>query len=220
MTAVARSTRSPRKPPLAPRRRPSQSRSRSTVDALLVATARVLVRRGFAGTTTNHIATVAGVSVGTLYEYFPSKDAMVHALIEAHLEQAESAFVDATNRLAGALPRISLDALGRILVDTMVELHAASPRLHRVLFEEVPHTPAVRRRVRALEDRAATGLAAALRVIPEVRVRDPAIAARLVVDLLEALTHRWIVDATAGPLPATRLADELVTVIVAYLRAG
>jgi hypothetical protein len=103
------------------------------------------------------------------------------------------------------------------MVDAMIGLHAEAPRLHRVLFEEVPHGPAVRRRVRALEERSASALAAALAVIPGVVVRDRVVAARLVVDMLEALTHRWVTDATQATLPPRRLADELVRMIVAYL---
>lgn len=62
---------------LDPRRKPRQSRSRATVDAILQATAQVLVRDGYQKATTNRIAERAGVSVGTLYQYFPNKDALV-----------------------------------------------------------------------------------------------------------------------------------------------
>ncbi|MBL8947456.1 MAG: TetR/AcrR family transcriptional regulator [Myxococcales bacterium] len=205
------------KPKLGPRRRPSQARARGTVEVLLTATARVLVRRGWAGTTTNHIAEAAGVSVGTLYEYFPGKDAMVHALVERHLARAEVELGAVIAEQASNLGALRLEPLARAMVDAMIGLHAEAPRLHRVLFEEVPHGPAVRRRVRALEERSASALAAALAVIPGVVVRDRVVAARLVVDMLEALTHRWVTDATQATLPPRRLADELVRMIVAYL---
>jgi AcrR family transcriptional regulator len=225
MPTAARRPRTATKPKLGPRRRPSQARGRDTVAVLLTATARVLVRRGWAGTTTNHIAEAAGVSVGTLYEYFPGKDAMVHALVERHLARAEAELGAVIAALAGNLGVLRLETLARAMVDVMVGLHAEAPRLHRVLFEEVPHGPAVRRRVRALEDRSAVALAAALAAIPGVTVRDRDVAARLVVDMLEALTHRWVTDtsqagqAAQASLPPTRLADELVRMIVAYLGA-
>jgi AcrR family transcriptional regulator len=64
------------------RRKPSQERSRRAVDAIIEASAQVLERRGYHGATTNRIAERAGVSVGTLYQYFNNKDDIFNALIE------------------------------------------------------------------------------------------------------------------------------------------
>jgi len=66
--------------------RPQQQRSKALVDTLLEATARILERSGLEETSTNEIARVAGVSVGSLYQYFPSKEALVAALIERKVE--------------------------------------------------------------------------------------------------------------------------------------
>src|SRR5436190_23870198 len=70
-----------------PRKRASQDRSRATVDALIEATARILVRDGFDKASTNRIAGEAGVSVGSLYQYYPSKEALVAAVVERHAQQ-------------------------------------------------------------------------------------------------------------------------------------
>src|SRR6202020_3583519 len=70
-----------------PRKNASQERSRLTVDALLEATARILVKEGFDKASTNRIAEVAGVSVGSLYQYFPGKEALVVAVIERHNQE-------------------------------------------------------------------------------------------------------------------------------------
>src|SRR5690349_24663898 len=72
----------PRKALTSPRKYASQARSRAPVDALIDATARILVREGFDKASTNLIAEVAGVSVGSLYQYFPSKEALVAAVLE------------------------------------------------------------------------------------------------------------------------------------------
>jgi AcrR family transcriptional regulator len=69
------------------RRRPSQRRSQVTVTAILDAAARVFEERGFEAGTTNFVAERAGVSIGSLYEYFPNKDAMVVALVELHAKR-------------------------------------------------------------------------------------------------------------------------------------
>src|SRR5437588_11915439 len=77
----------PRKPPTTPRKNASQERSRATVDALVEATARILVREGFEKTSTNRIAEIAGVSIGSLYQYFPGKEALVAAVIDRHNQE-------------------------------------------------------------------------------------------------------------------------------------
>ncbi|XOT97655.1 TetR/AcrR family transcriptional regulator, partial [Alcaligenes pakistanensis] len=73
------------------RRIPRQSRSRALVEAILEATARVLSERGYAGTNTNVVAEVAGVSVGSVYQYFPNKDSLIAALHERHALQMNQA---------------------------------------------------------------------------------------------------------------------------------
>ena len=201
---------------LAPRRKPRQQRSLATVDVLLAATARVLVARGWAGTTTNHIAERAGVSIGTLYEYFPSKEALAAAVVERHLEEAELRLAEVAASLAGNT--LTLEALVRAIVTAMIDLHAASPRLHRVLFEEVPHGPAVRRRVRAMEDQHARALA---HILPRLtKVAEPEVTARVIVELLEALTHRWVITAEAELLPRERMQAELERLVLSYVRAS
>jgi AcrR family transcriptional regulator len=67
------------------RRKPKQPRSRQTVEAILDAVVRILKREGFAAITTNHIAEVAGVSIGSLYQYFPDKRAIFVALHGRHV---------------------------------------------------------------------------------------------------------------------------------------
>src|SRR5690348_15509443 len=76
-----------RKPLTKPRKNASQDRSRATVDALVEATARILVKEGFDKASTNRIAEAAGVSVGSLYQYFPSKEALVVAVMDRHNDE-------------------------------------------------------------------------------------------------------------------------------------
>lgn len=79
-----------RPPLLRPRKQPRQARSRETVERVLAASARVFRERGYAGATTNHIAEQAGVSVGSLYQFFPHKAALLHALRERLIVQMQA----------------------------------------------------------------------------------------------------------------------------------
>ena len=83
---------------VSPRKLPRQARSQATVDALLDATAQVLVERGYARTTTNAVAERAGVSVGSLYQYFPNKDALITALQQRHVRQMNEAAIGIGSR--------------------------------------------------------------------------------------------------------------------------
>src|SRR5262245_57051675 len=81
-----------------PRRSPVPRRSRNTVAAILDAAARIFAKHGYARGTTNRIAERAGVSIGSLYEYFPSKDAILIALTEAHIAEAQGMLRETTGR--------------------------------------------------------------------------------------------------------------------------
>lgn len=77
-------------PALAPRKSPQQQRSKVTVDAIFEATIQVLLRDGMSRLTTTSVAERAGVSVGTMYQYFPNKQALIYALNARYLDQLAS----------------------------------------------------------------------------------------------------------------------------------
>jgi AcrR family transcriptional regulator len=119
-----------------PRKNASQERSRATVDALVEATARILVREGFDKASTNRIAETAGVSVGSLYQYFPSKEALVAAVIDRHHEDLMQVVRSALAEVATLPVKQGV----RKLVTAAIEAHRVDPKLHRVLAEQIPRT--------------------------------------------------------------------------------
>jgi AcrR family transcriptional regulator len=121
-----------------PRKRPAQRRSAETVDRILTAAARLFDERGYRGTTTNHVAEAAGISVGSLYQYFPNKDALLVALAERHLAETAVAFEGHLAELAAAEPPI--EEVTRSLV-ALALAHNDSPRLHALIFTDAPRTP-------------------------------------------------------------------------------
>jgi AcrR family transcriptional regulator len=121
-----------------PRKHPTQARARATVDALVEAAARILAADGPDALTTNRIAEVAGVGIGSLYQYFPSKEAIVAALVERQLEADRRALEEALEAVDGLAVEEALPALLRILAR---QQNASSP----VLRHLIPLVPALER---------------------------------------------------------------------------
>lgn len=207
-------------PQLRPRKVPRQQRAVETRARILDAARAVISEHGYAHGTTNRIAEAAGLSVGSLYQYFPNKDAILVELVDAHIAAGTEA-VSASMARAGvageAGARPSLDALVRPVVDAMVRLHATDARLHRVLFEEAPRPPEQLARLRALERDLTDVVASLLTGHPEVHVTDARVAARLAIDAIESLVHRVATDDASGIAPEV-LADEITHMVLSYLR--
>ena len=196
------------------RKSPLQARSRATVDAILAAAAQVFATHGYAAGTTNRIAERAGVSIGSLYEYFPNKDALLVAILEAHVREGEAILKKTTGELrtAGGKLRWAVERL----VAAMVELHTRDPELHRVLFEETPMRQRVRRMRAESEDRVTAMFESELKRRSEFARRDSALAARIVVQTVEALVHNLVLHDTRAVGVQSEV-DEIVALVVAYL---
>jgi AcrR family transcriptional regulator len=199
-------------PQLRPRKEPRQRRAAETRARILDAARAVVEEHGYAHGTTNRIAAAAGLSVGSLYQYFPNKDAILVELVDAHIEAGTTALEAALAGAEGA----SLEALVGAATSALVALHAEDRRLHRVLFEEAPRPPAQLARLRALEAGLTERVAALLAAHPEVRAPDVRVAARLVIDAVESLVHRVATDETSA-IPDDVLAREITRMVVAYL---
>jgi AcrR family transcriptional regulator len=122
----------PRKHTVKARKVPAQARSQETVSVILEASARILESEGRLGFNTNAIAERAGVSVGSLYQYFPNKDAILLSLIGSF----EEAFHDAVLRALQSGTGKELKLRLRLLVRALVMVHYRRPRLNRVLEAE------------------------------------------------------------------------------------
>jgi AcrR family transcriptional regulator len=147
----------PAKPATEPRKAPRQGRAKVTVDAILEATERVLAERGLEATSTTEVAEIAGVSVGTLYQYFPNKQSLVVAVIEARLDRDLAAIDEA---LARARPLPLREGL-RELARTQMQLYGNEPALYREMvaaLAEVERT----RRVELIIEHTTASLAALL----------------------------------------------------------
>ena len=122
----------PRKNTLKARKAPGQARSQETVGVILEASARILESDGLRGFNTNAIAAKAGVSVGSLYQYFPNKDSIVLALIDSFEKEFHDTGVKAVQDGKGR----GLKSRLRLVVRALVSAHYCRPRLNRVLETE------------------------------------------------------------------------------------
>ncbi|QQC66008.1 TetR/AcrR family transcriptional regulator [Paraburkholderia ginsengisoli] len=205
-----------RKPLTKPRKHASQGRSRATVDALIEATARILVKDGFDKTSTNRIAEKAGVSVGSLYQYFPSKEALVAAVVERHTEE----LMHVVRTVLADVAKLPVDEAVRKLVTAAIHAHRIDPELHRVLAEQMPRTGRA-----ANADVLSVETYALFRAYldahaDEFRAVDLELATFVCVTSIEALTHSAVLD-YAGRLSEEAmdaLVDEATRLIVRYLQ--
>jgi AcrR family transcriptional regulator len=124
----------PNKPLTTPRKQPKQSRSKVTVEAILEATTHILVEEGYDKANTNRIAERAGISIGSLYQYFPNKEALMTALMEQHAQEMAELVETKLDRLFDSPLEIAIPEI----ITAVVAAHAINPRLHQVLSEEIP----------------------------------------------------------------------------------
>ena len=168
-----------------PRRTPRQQRSQQLVDALVTAATRVLATDGVDGATTWRIAEVAGVSEGSLYQYFPTKAALLAAVLERQAKVELESFESQASELA-ALP--FADAVRRV-VSAFVDAHVARPRLHRELLaamEQLERRSFVNSLVARFVDRATARLKARS---AELGLDDPEATAFVLVHAVHATVH-------------------------------
>jgi AcrR family transcriptional regulator len=126
----------PRKPATTPRKLPQQDRSRFTVAAILEATTRILVEEGYDKANTNRIAERAGISIGSLYQYFPNKESLMTALMEQHSQEMAELVEIKLNRSIDSPLEIVIPEI----ISAVVAAHAINPRLHQVLSDEIPRS--------------------------------------------------------------------------------
>jgi AcrR family transcriptional regulator len=124
----------PKKPTTTPRKLPKQSRSRVTVEAILEATTHILVEDGYDKANTNRIAERAGISIGSLYQYFPNKEALMTALMEQHAQEMAELVGTKLDCLFDSPLEIAIPEI----ITAVVAAHTINPRLHQVLSDEIP----------------------------------------------------------------------------------
>jgi AcrR family transcriptional regulator len=195
---------------LAPRKQPLQDRSRATVDAIVEAATYILVREGYTKLTTNRVAERAGVNIASLYQYFPSKEAILAEIQRRHLAEQRRAMREVLEAHRGQ----DLESTVRALVAIGTATHAVAPRVHAALAHALPA-----RRSRSGDEtdpmmrETATVL---LKAVPSGANR--ALILWVVETVSHAVIHSGVVE-RPDDLVSGRLGEELIQLLLTYLRS-
>ncbi|MEK6467403.1 TetR/AcrR family transcriptional regulator [Pseudonocardia alni] len=198
------------------RREPRQERSRAMVERIVAAGRDVLVTRGYDGASTNRIAAAAGVSPGSLYQYFPDKDAVLTEVLDRYLDAMEArvsrAFLDS---IAAAGPGAGTAPAVRATLEALLDTFGEEPDLLRVIVEQLPRSPGGRRAAFAgrIDDLVTT----VLLTRGDGHTDAARAAAWTVVRTVEHLTTGFVLERPG--FARAVVVDELTALVAGYLDA-
>lgn len=200
--------------PLEPRKQPRQARSVATVSAILEGVAQVLETDGFEKMTTTRVAERAGTSVGTLYQYYPSKEALLVAVVEAKMARIDRAL----STIFDLPAKTALGEKVRVMITALLAEKRNRPRLNAELARQTPRLEQLRLIGRTL-DRAHGMVRALLEAHrDETDVTDADLAAWLVVHAVNGMIDGALLGAPKR-LADPRLADAIVTHVLGAIGA-
>lgn len=196
-----------------PRKKPQQERSRQTWRAIVDAATELLVEVGYHNLTTNKIADAADISVGSVYQYFPNKEAVVLSVVQDFLDRQYEILSTGLDEVRDE----DLSVAVRHLVENMIEAKRDQPELSVILLEQLP--PIGQHDIlHELHDRSEALIQQALEERPEtLRPDDLELAARVLI----TASHGILQDAITGRhelLDDERLVDEVTDMMLRYLK--
>jgi AcrR family transcriptional regulator len=198
---------------LEPRKSPVQARSAASVGAILEATIQVLLSIGKERLTTTRVASRAGVSVGTLYQYFPNKGALLQAALKRHLD----AVTDAVEQVCREQKGKSLDQMATALINTFLDAKMKDAKASVALYSVSSDVDAGRI-VRQMGVRSNQAIAGMLATAREPLTRDPQLVASMLQVSMAGVSRR-LLESNAPEKQFDIFRRELVFFVKAYLKA-
>lgn len=206
--------RATKKPAIEPRKQPRQARSVATVSAVLEGVAQVLETEGYEKMTTTRVAERAGTSVGTLYQYFPSKEALLVAAMENKMAQVDRALAKVFDLPADA----PLAEHVRVMITALIAEKSRRPRLNAELARQGPRLEKLKLISRTL-DRAHGMVRALLEAHKDsITVADADLSAWLVVHAVNGMIDGALLSAP-DRLKDPRFAPAIVEHVLGALGA-
>jgi len=199
--------------PLEPRKTPIQARSTASVNAILDATIQVLLKLGKERLTTTSVALRAGVSVGTLYQYFPNKSALLQAALKRHLDEVTNAVELVCKQQEGASLRQMATALITAFFEAKMKNAKTSVALYSVSSDVDGAKIVQQTGVRS--NKAIVEMLASSREPPP---GDPELVASILQGAMAGIIRR-LLESAAPENQCKTLQDELILFACAYLEA-
>lgn len=195
-----------------PRKTPVQARSAASVEAILQATIQVLLKDGKLKLTTTRVAHRAGVSVGTLYQYFPNKSALLQALLKAHLDSVAVAIEQACEAAQGA----TLEKIGEAVCSAFLRAKFRNLNAGAALYS-VSDDVEGKRLAKAMRVRATKAMALAFASACDKRVNQPEVVASALLGAMAGVSRAILEKET---VTIATLQGELAVMTRAYLLAS
>lgn len=198
---------------LEPRKSPVQARSAASVEAILMATIQVLLKLGKDRLTTTRVAARAGVSVGTLYQYFPNKRALLRAALQRHMDRIELALETVCHQKAGS----SLQQMATALVTCFLEVKMNDVQASAALYSVSSDVDGARI-VRNMTRKTNRAIVAMLATANEKLTRDPELVASMLQAAMAGVSRRML-ESPSPEFGYETLRDELIFLVSMYMRA-
>jgi len=198
-------------PALKPRKTPVQARSNASVDAILQATLQVLVSVGKERLTTTRVAARAGVSVGTLYQYFPNKSALLQAALRHHMDQVRAAIENVCTQQRSE----SLLDMGTALIHAYLAAKMQNVKASAALYAVSSDIDGAAI-AKAASQRSRRAIVALFATSREPLAKDPEVIANAVVSALNGFS-RSLLESKSPELQLASMRDELIILVHAYL---
>jgi AcrR family transcriptional regulator len=199
---------------LEPRKSPVQARSMASVEAILDATIQVLLAVGKDRLTTTRVAQRAGVSVGTLYQYFPNKSALLKAVLERHLD----AVVEAVEQVSREQRGKSLSEMGAALVTAFLAAKMRHVKASAAMYAVSSDFDGAKIR-RQMSGRIQKAITSMLLSAQEPYGRDVELAASVLQGSLAGVSQRLLESPTPEKF-VDGLREEMIVFVIAYLGTG
>jgi AcrR family transcriptional regulator len=196
-----------------PRKSPVQARSTASVDAILKATVQVLLRVGKEKLTTTRVAARAGVSVGTLYQYFPNKSALLRAALKLHVEE----ILAEVDEVCVAQRGQPVEQMAEALAVASLAVKMRDPKKGRALYAVSSDVEGAKIAADA-EARANKEIVGLLQSAPEVLTTDLQLMATVLQSTIAGM-KRQLLESDMPEAQFEVMQRELVLVVRGYVRA-